>query len=415
MKKIFITLLIIRSALDIFTDFGVTLGPITINLSSVIGILILGLGGFYFISRDRLDFPPIARWFGIWLLFLLFFSVPMSLFNFGSKGGVVALREWIRLGSILIILIMSYHLVPKGKEAYQFIDMMFWSVLIPVLTGLYQLVTHTGWKDPIGIVRVYGTFVHPNHFAFYLILFMGLTFWKYQFSRKKLLWLFLLLIQITCFTATFSLTGYIMGWILFIGTFLAVDWQKKILVATVVILNISILITTTPFQKRMEKIKQIDPKTILEKKVEVDSFTWRIFNWQGLLFLWKEKPWLGYGLNSTIFINPKKEKEKGLGYLPHNDFLRYLVETGLVGLIFYLNFILITASTLFQYYRQLKDDKLKHLFYTLFINWVAWQVGSLAGNMISGTAFLFYFWAITGFALKARKNMTIDGLNNVPF
>jgi len=134
-----------------------------------------------------------------------------------------------------------------------------------------------------------------------------------------------------------------------------------------------------------------------------------------LLFLWKEKPWLGYGLNSTIFINPKKEKEKGLGYLPHNDFLRYLVETGLVGLIFYLNFILITASTLFQYYRQLKDDKLKHLFYTLFINWVAWQVGSLAGNMISGTAFLFYFWAITGFALKARKNMTIDGLNNVPF
>ncbi|MCX8011583.1 MAG: O-antigen ligase family protein, partial [Desulfobacterota bacterium] len=333
-----------------------------------------------------------------------------------------------------IVFVMAYNFVWGEKEVYQFLNMMFWSLLAPLSAGICQIVTHTGWKDPVGIVRIYGTFAHPNAFAFYLIFFLGLTFWKYQFSHRRLLWLGLVIIQLICFLHTFSLTGHILLGILFIGILIKKEVSGKLLITIVAIVYILLLINTAPFQKRIEQLKHINLKArkgvienkakkdltkgigseknsiisrkVIKNKVKEDSFTWRIANWQELIFLWEKKPLVGYGLNSTILINPVKQwkdGQKGLGHLPHNDFIRYLVETGVVGFILYIGFVLIVGGTLFQQYRKSEDSQLRYLFYTLFVTFIAWQIGSLALNVIGVTAFLFCFWAITGVALKASK------------
>ena len=405
MKKIFITLLILRSSLDIFTDIGVNLGPINLNIPSVLGILILLLGGFYFTVKGKMELPIIAEWFGIWLLFLLLFSIPVSFFNFGEKG-LIALREWIRLTVVFVVLVMSYNLVSREKDVNQFLNAMFLSLPIPLFLGLYQLVTHTGWKDPLGILRIYGTFAHPNQFAFFLVLFIGLAFWKWLVSKKKLLWGVLFFVQLTLLGATFSFTGFVMVMVLFVGIILRMGKKVKVFALFATILFAIALVNTSQFQQRMDEIQRINIKETLREKKIVDSFSWRIVNWHGLLSLWEKSPIQGYGLDTSVFINPLKKQ--GLGYDPHNDFIRYLVETGLVGLIFYLNFISLTAVSLYRNYFFVKDIETKYLLYMLVIIFVAWQIGSLAGNVIGGTAFLFYFFAITGIALKAIKKRELE-------
>jgi len=71
---------------------------------------------------------------------------------------------------------------------------------------------------------------------------------------------------------------------------------------------------------------------IVNDEIVTNSFTWRIVNWKLLYEKWTDKPFLGYGLTTSSIINPWHMCEA------HNDYLRFLVEFGLVGFSIYLWF-----------------------------------------------------------------------------
>ena len=68
---------------------------------------------------------------------------------------------------------------------------------------------------------------------------------------------------------------------------------------------------------------------ILLSESDHNSFNWRLSHWHTVLKAWEKHPFLGYGLGlSKQSIDSK--------YLPHNDYLRALIEGGILGLFSYL-------------------------------------------------------------------------------
>lgn len=140
---------------------------------------------------------------------------------------------------------------------------------------------------------------------------------------------------------------------------------------------------------RIEELKRTPSVSeVLEKEKVTNSFTWRTVHWKLLIDEWRKEPLLGYGLHtSSDFISPWDEE-------PHNDYIRFLVETGLVGLFVFLGFLGIVGNKLIKECQSSTNHLYKTLtFITIGIS-LSWLIGSMVGNHISTTAFHFYFWSL---------------------
>jgi len=376
------------------------------NIPSIVGILIL-IGGvpYIFIKakknvfiKAKINAHKISAVFGLWLLILVPF-IFISINNFGTKG-FFAFREWIRLLTLFMIFLLSYQL-SKKSNFQKFLNLPFLSLGLPLSVGIHQLITHGGLTIK-GIHRIYGTIAHPNSFALYIVLFIGLTYWKLRTTNRKL-WGFLLLVELGVLIMTISFGGYIMFGILFLFLLLKQKIKQKIIIIFLMTLFLLIIFHIPSVQTKIEEIKSINIIRTMEEKEVVDSFTWRIVNWYNLLSIWKERPLLGYGLQATSIINPWKTPSEEIGYAPHNDFIRYLVETGIVGLTFYIIFIVSIGYYLFRAYKVCKDSEIKSLLYIILGVFIAWQTGSLVDNFITSTTFQFYFWSYLGTTLKCSE------------
>jgi len=400
MKFLFIFLLILRSALDIFSD--VSFGPLKLNIPALWGIFLICVGCLYFVFHSKVLLPKISKFFGVWII-MLFISTVVSFSNF-SEQALISVRELIRIVTILMSFLIFYNLV-KTKQDERLIKYFLFALPIPLVVGIYQKVSYSGLKDPhLNITRIYGSFAHPNSFALFLVFFILLTIWFIQNYKRKLLWYILLFLELFCLIFTFSFSGYILLLVSFIGLFLKIRIKssKKNFFFLILFVLILFVIQTKEFKTRYERIKLIDLSETLRERKVVDSFTWRIVNWMNLFDLWKEKPILGWGLQTVEIINPWKT-EKGVGYAAHNDFLRLLVETGLVGFMFYLLFLISTCFIVYREYKGCKEKHLKSLLYVLFVFFVSWQIVSGVGNYITVTAYQIYFWSLLGITLKLNK------------
>lgn len=73
------------------------------------------------------------------------------------------------------------------------------------------------------------------------------------------------------------------------------------------------------------------------------SVGWRLVMWKAALWGWLEKPFMGWGLThywdlfrGYLDATGMPFREKFYFHQPHNEYLRFLAETGTLGLVFYL-------------------------------------------------------------------------------
>jgi O-antigen ligase len=69
---------------------------------------------------------------------------------------------------------------------------------------------------------------------------------------------------------------------------------------------------------------------LIQYQRSTDSTTWRIIQWQKVVSVIQENIYFGLGLGGVQYSNTLG------GYLPHSDYLRILVETGITGFIVFL-------------------------------------------------------------------------------
>jgi O-antigen ligase len=229
------------------------------------------------------------------------------------------------------------------KQIACLINIIMLSMIIPCIVGFYQFITNIDKFNFIGTYRISGTFTYSNIFGFYMVLILPLVvtlFLHYpKFTLKKFGLGILCLMMITALFLTLSRGS----WIGIATAILVISILKyrKLLIISIIFLIIFSPIIAIRFQ-------------------EMSAFMARIILWEAGFNLFVNNPILGIGLGgfeSSITII----KIAGTSTHPHNEYLRFAVETGVFGLGAFLwmlinlirNMVNIYKKTLCPYFQSI--------------------------------------------------------------
>ena len=402
-------LLILRSSIDIFSDFGIpaafAIGIDVLTILYVVTTLLLGRE----VITDKF-FWFFASWVAIQSLWLIL--LPLGGLGLGAYYLPISMREWVRLFSWLMVYLLVMQL--KGKiHPKRLIDILMLSLIVPLTVAFIQVIVPPGMLPPLLVYRagqaeslvvgegsrIFGTLGHPNGFARLLFLFIALTLWKLECTKKRRFWIVLLCILIFFFVTTQALMA-----IGLFGIFLIVRFGQNIsfsrLIGGVILFALFIgLFASTEFgRQRLSSIADtplLNPDISLSDAVllsEGNSFNWRIAHWTYLLQAWQKYPILGYGIHSSRAIPI-------FHMYAHNDYVRALVEGGIVGLITFLAFLGVQFQrVLYLYTKAPSKSDLHRLCSVLLAILIAFFLGMATDNVLSNTVVYFYWWTILAVA-----------------
>ena len=198
------------------------------------------------------------------------------------------------------------------------------------MLALYQLATHTGLRIE-GHVRAYGTFNHPDGAAKFFAIAATASLWQYLCNGRRRLDGALLVLFAAATVATFSLTGIasLLAMLLAFGLLRAGSLRVKLRAFAIALLVVVGFLATPYGAARIanESSTQLGYGNHL---LATTSLGWRLYKWQTLIPQWEAHPLLGEGLGATV-TEEGTEFYSTKNLPPHNEYLRYLVETGVIG------------------------------------------------------------------------------------
>ena len=398
-------LLILRSSLDVFSAqqipaaFAVGLDALTLLYVTV--MLLTGqtvrTDGFWWFLTGWVLLQ------GLWVVLL-----PLGGLGLDASYLTDSMREWVRLLSWPMIYLLVMQLKDRMPPK-QVISALFLSLVIPVTVALLQMFLPSllpsflfGGGDSSSIPseggsRVKGTFGTANTFATFLFLFIGLTYWQLGQTKRRWPWLLLLGLLAFFFVSTKSLFSLMM-FAMFVLVLIAPRLSILSLIGGLVLFAVVIgLFASTEFgQQRLGSIAGtplLNPdmdvwRAILLSQGDDNSFNWRLSQWYLELKRWQDYPLLGYGLGLSI-------PAAGNGYLPHNDYIRALVEGGIVGFTTFLGFFGVQIAYLVRLIRSAPPKSTqRNLCLSLLAVLLAIPIGMTTENIWSHTTLFFYWWAV---------------------
>jgi O-antigen ligase len=400
-----IGLLVLRSSLDAFSSF---------QLPAVFAIALDALTILYVTVKLLVGQPVKVDkfwWFFIsWLIIQSLWVVllPLGGLGLGTPFLSEAIREWVRLLTWALVYLLVMQLKDKISPK-KFISGLFLSLIIPVTVAFLQMSVPSLLPPMLSIgggggfsalaegARIRGTFGMANTFVTFLLLFIGLTWWKLKWVQHRWRWLVLLSVLTFLFVSTKSLFSLMMLAI-FVLVVIAPRLNLLNLTGGILLFGIVvILFASSEFgQQRLASIANtplLNPdidvsRAILLSQGDHNSFNWRLSQWNLLLNRWQEHPFLGYGLGLSVQV-------AGNGFLPHNDYIRALIEGGIVGFITYIGFFFAQAIRLIQLMCQTpRNDRQYELCFIMLAILASLPIGMITENIWSHTTFFFYWWAL---------------------
>lgn len=364
----FLALVFIRSSLDYLRNFSAG----GMNIAALVSVLLIILGIFYTLYQrvNVLKFEDAPA-------FLIFIAVcGVSLTN--SPNLQETLSDWLRLLSVFSVYLLARMIFITEEKIKLAFSVVLLSSLFPILAGLLQLVTGQGMIDDGGQARIVGTFLHPNAFASYLLII--LIFSMAQLLERENFVDFHLLIPVMTGAFTMFLFTFSRGaWIVFILTtvFMGFLRYRRLLGCLPLILCLSLL-TVPGIQDRIMNI--FNPSPYARGR---SGWDWRMDTWAEISPRIAEKPVLGHGL-STV--------ELEYGILTHNDYLRLLVETGIIGFSAYLLLMAVVFFNTLKAYRRNSSPLAKSFQVGLLALLLGFLVRQFADNTLRNTVVMVYFW-----------------------
>jgi O-antigen ligase len=275
----------------------------------------------------------------------------------------------------------------KIKNAFTVILL---SALLPILLAYYQLVTGHGTIHDAGQDRIVGTFLHPNAFGSYLLIILIFSVVQvlegFPMGHKSFLGGFTFL-AFVIFVFTLSRGA----WIVFVLSMLLLGKlrYRKLLGLIPPLVLVAVLGVPAVRNRIMDLV---EPNS--QYAAGRSAWEWRLNTWEEIGPLVKEEPLIGHGLAMI---------ETEFGILTHNDYLRLLAETGIIGCAGYL---ILAFSTLRRSWRDYKQSRTR-LGLSLQLSTVAMISGFLvrqfADNSLRNTVVMIYFWVLIALA----RNMNI--------
>lgn len=377
--------LFVRPILDFSTRSQlIEFSGLSLNFTSLYGLLFIILACFVIIKRWALFKKiPARNLLFFWLLF--FFWLVLSLL--WSLARSTSLVELARFFSFIVSYLLGLILIKTSHDLTRLVKVIIFSALIPLAVAAYQFINHSGLIEGEQN-RLYGTFVHPNMLAFFIVFIITLTTFIWLNIKRtrvdRYVYLLLSLVLLTALLFTYTRGAYlILLALIFIVGLLKF---RKFLYVSLLFLFLFYLVTPT-LQDRVNSLFQSDPYS---------SISWRVDLWRDEISYIKQSPLKGYGsgLASTVIAN---NRDWRLGSTePHNDFLRVALDSGLLGLTLYIFLLVSLLWNLKNNYFLTSAPRLKML--NLFILAFALALFALSAgdNILDDTALQWSFWVLVG-------------------
>ncbi len=308
--------LAVRPSLDdlIADEFG------TFQPSAILGILAIGVTALHLISR---------KFTGNWnqvtplgLAFMAFFLGFLPSYITSVDRGVSQAALFGLASVVLLYLAVEQHLLDDGRFLFKLIAATGIGMIVPIITGFVQFF-FTGTLDPggSGLVRIDGSFAHPNTFATYLtfVVLLAISIIPTMAVKPKLVVL-----------AIASLGGFLL-----IATFARGAWASFLIGALVMAARINkklvLVIIAGSFAVAAavpgvgDRLANLTASTGANGGVKTDdSLGWRIGYWQKIAPFFNRNPVSGLGIDATKTQTVEFKD-------PHNSFLQAFLEGGLIG------------------------------------------------------------------------------------
>lgn len=394
LKPIFglVALIILRPAVDLIGTKDIfQINSLALSFHDLLGLLVV-LWGIVFIYQNRnlvKDLP--ARFFLLGFLAVAFLS------SLWAPSFTLSIGEALRIASIFILSAVSFILIRSLKSLKFLIYGFLASSVIPCLLAISQYFQGRG-QTVYGefFYRLYGSFFHPNSLAFFLvficvIIFTLLSIQKQSWQKTILgAWMAVLILII--------LATYTRGaWLGFLWAFLVlatVNFRRALILGLGIILTFYLVVPI--IQERINDIVLLDP---------FSSLMWRLNLWREMVPFLTAKPLLGNGLGSFQALSGQIQP---LSTLPapeaHNDYLKILVELGIIGLVFYLAIYFKVLIFSLKAYFKTKDKPLKTIILGLIAMTSAFILMALGDNLLRTTATQWLYFSYFGAVASVARN-----------
>jgi O-antigen ligase len=393
-------LLILRSALDIYSDQGLP-AAFALGLDALVLLYVVGA----LLTKQSIKTDWFFWFFAVWVGFQGLSPLLLSMGGLGLDPSFLStsIREWIRLFSLLMVYLLVMQLKDR-IEPQKLVSALFLCLIVPFSIALSQIAR--------GFVRIDGTLGHANNFSTFTILFLVLSLWKVSCAKYRTPWLILSAVIMFFLIGSKSMTGLAMLGVYTVAYFLP-RLDVRYTFGGLLLSAVAIALFTMTELGR-ERIAELYMTPLLNREMDwsyalaiqlsdsadANSFNWRIAQWTFLLQSWSNHPLFGHGLGTALEVSVFKKEA-------HNDYIRFLVETGLVGFVSFILLLFAQGVRLIQLLRASTHSIAQHnLVRTLLAFFIAVVIGMLTGNIWGQTAPLFYWWtlfAVTGWDWTATS------------
>jgi O-antigen ligase len=295
----------------------------SVNLSGAIAVVLILIAAGLLARRRR--GVTVAALATLWL------AVTTAVAVKSHGASAETLREGVRETSILALAVIVCN--SRGSLSVPVLTRLMQLVgLVPALLALYQLATHTG-ADVEGQIRSNGTFSHPNGAAMFFAIVAAVSLWRYVEAGRRRSDGLLALVYGLATISTFSLTGLagLLAMLMALGTLRPGSLRLKLGAFAAAAAILGAFLATPLGAERVASESATNLNSAQTRGTANSSFAWRLYKWGTLIPEWERSPIIGGGLGTTVTAEGTSENVTA-GKVPHNEYLRYLVETGVIGL-----------------------------------------------------------------------------------
>jgi hypothetical protein len=294
----------------------------SLNLSAMIAVLFIIVATGLLLSRRRGVLPTALAvlWICIWTAIAL------------NTNGVSTetLREGVREVSVIALAVIVYN--ARGTVTVSIATRLVQLIgFVPALIALYQLATHTGMNIN-GDVRAYGTFAHPDSAGMFFAIAATTSLWRYLDDGRHRSDILLMTLFAAAIIATASLDGLItlVAMLIALGA-LRPGPVRANLIPYAIAGMVLLVFFATPLGSQRLSSESSTNVAAAERGEASSSLAWRLHKWKTLIPEWERSPLVGRGLGTTITVE-RTTRNNYTGVPPLNEYIRNLVETGIIGL-----------------------------------------------------------------------------------
>lgn len=270
--------------------------------------------------------------FQYWILFLSYVLFVSLVF---SPNISASLMEFIRLISLPAVYWLAKKYMPTDPErAVLALQMILLSSLAPVGFGLYQFATGQG-QAIFGVRRIYSFMGNPVVLAQYLsqIVVVGvLLLLHHRFGVKRIFTMAVLGAALLAQVLTYGKGGWVgsMVGLMMVGLMYQ---GKRLKIRNIVVVVLGMVALGGVVTLVLPDVADYVARIWTGTRTEDSSMVTRLVLWKMAWAAFLDNPLFGYGLGIGMLIIADSW---GVPLEVHNDYIRLLVETGVVGLGLYI-------------------------------------------------------------------------------